>query len=305
MKKQVYIVTRLFNVHDRIAALELCERLCMHINKGELKGIDTCFLPYRDSNEKVKDKVEKTYEIFKMDCESIRDSVALVGYLDGPTYDSGIGFEIGYSFVLGKKIVIMNSDYFCTERNHGEKYSVSALLHSMTKIIHIKECKEKTDYKSSLLGLREEMWNELVKELNKNNDKSNGRVGETVKEYEYYIDPAFSYNEPGREILKKIEDTFKSTSRTYYVGDSEDHINGNQLMNQLQQCEKIIVYSEGFELNIESAIMQGMAYAMNKKIYLYATDNLQLFQSEDFILFKNPMIEHSADKILSSYKELN
>ncbi|MCM1187148.1 MAG: nucleoside 2-deoxyribosyltransferase [Lachnoclostridium sp.] len=304
MKKQIYIVTRLFNVHDRIAALELYERICMHIKKGELIGIDTCYLPYRDSNEKVKDKEEKTYEIFKMDCESIKNSLALVGYLDGPTYDSGIGFEIGYSFVLGKKIVIMNSDYFCSERDRGEKYSVCALLQSIAKTIHVKECKEKTDYKSSLLALREELWEKLVSELNEINDKSDRRINESENGYKYYIDPAFNYNEPGREILKKIELLLKTEGITYYIGNSKDYINGNDLLNRLQQCEKIVVYSEGFELGIESAIMQGMAYAMNKRIYLYATDNLRLFQNEEFILFKNPMIEHSADKILSSYKEL-
>lgn len=139
MKKQVYIVTKLFNVHDRIAALELCNKINELIKNGELIGIDTCFLPYRDSNEKVKDKKNKTYEIFKMDCKSIRDSVALIGYLDGPTYDSGIGFEIGYSYVLGKKIVIMSSDYFFVERDSDINYSVCALLQSMAKVIHIRE----------------------------------------------------------------------------------------------------------------------------------------------------------------------
>ena len=88
-----------------------------------------------------------------MDCESVRNSVALVGYLDGPNYDSGIGFEIGYAYVLEKKIIIMNSDYFFVERDSNGRYSICSLLQSMIRVIHIRENIGNMDYKEGLFQL--------------------------------------------------------------------------------------------------------------------------------------------------------
>ena len=127
--KQIYILTKLFNVHDRLSSLYLCDKIDGWINSGELQGFTKCFLPYRDSNEKVKGKENQTLEIFKMDCATVKESALLIGYFDGPNYDSGIGFEIGFAYAQSKPIILLSSDYFeiASNSDTNKRSSASAL----------------------------------------------------------------------------------------------------------------------------------------------------------------------------------
>lgn len=304
MKSQIYIFTRLFNVHDRINALQLCEKIEKGIQVGEINKKYLCYLPYRDSNEKVKEKKNKTYEIFRMDCEAISHSDLLVGYLDGPVYDSGIGFELGYAYVLGKKILVMSSDYFYTCRNSEEMNSVCSLLESISTVIHIRDVDAKLEYKDGLLHLRNLLWEKMIVEINNMTARQPCFVPGNEIKYEYFIDAAFGEHEPGREVLEKIIQLLSNKDISYYVGERQDYINGENLIKSIKKCKNVIVYSDSFELNIESSIMQGIAYALNKNVILYASDRLSLYQNKDFILNKNPMIEHSANKVVSTYKEI-
>lgn len=305
MNKQIYILTKLYNVNDRIMSLELCDFLDDKIKKNVLPDFNLCFLPYRDSNEKVKDLHNKTLEIFKMDCESINNSDVILGFVDGPTYDSGICFEIGYAYAKGIPIILLTSDYFKILEN-GMLHSISSLASSAAKIIHIrKNTKDNLSYRNSLNDIQQQMYRTLLSELNNKSlyKKKQIPVSQEIK-YNYLIDNNFVSSELGKLALEKIINILENRKLSYYICSNNDMTNINNVVEKIKQSERVLLLVDGFEANINTSIVQGLAYGLRKNIILYSSTITFLFQDEEFILYKNPMIEHSATKIISSLNEL-
>ena len=102
----IYILTRLYNIHDKLRACTL-ERTITELLGPEV----TCYMPYRDSEED-KIPVEQWREtIFRYDLSALRRADLLLGYWDGPAFDEGIGFEIGCALAWDKKAVVLNTDF--------------------------------------------------------------------------------------------------------------------------------------------------------------------------------------------------
>lgn len=306
---QIYILTKLFNVHDRLTSLYLCNKLDEWIISGELQDFTKCFLPYRDSNEKVKGKDNQTFEIFKMDCETVRESELLIGYFDGPNYDSGIGFEIGFAYAQNKPIILLSSDYFeiALDSNIENRNSISALTASVANIIHLKDSRnECNDYGLNLLAFKEELNKQLIKMLKtkqyKNNLVDNKDFSESS--FDIFIDYNFAKTESSRLVLKEVFSHIQSYGITYYIATEEDYRCAHKVINKLQCAKMVLIYGDScFDFGVDSTIVQGMAFALNKEIVLFSSEDMCLYQSDDFILYKNPMIEHSA-KIVRSIAEL-
>lgn len=305
MKKQIYILTKLYNVNDRIMSLELCNFLDEQIHKEALIGFDSCFLPYRDSNEKVKDLDNKTFEIFKMDCQSIHNADVILGYVDGPTYDSGICFEIGYAYTQSIPIILLTTDYFKLFKNN-KLHSISPLASTAAKIIHIRNSsKNGLSYSNALKEIQNQLFEELLSELNNKNIYEREKVvfPEEIK-YDYLIDNRFSNSEVGRMALKKIEKILENKKLSYYICYDNDTKDINSIAEKVCQSKNVLLFGEEYEMNTDTCIIQGLAYGLKRNIILYSSTRTMLFQDEEFILYKNPMIEHSATRIITSLAEL-
>ena len=304
MNKQIYILTKLYNINDRIMSLELCNFLDEQIHREALKGFNSCFLPYRDSNEKVKDLKDKTFEIFKMDCQSISNADVILGYVDGPTYDSGICFEIGYAYTKNVPIILLTSDYFKLLKN-GKLYSISSLASTAAKIIHIRNnSRDDLSYSDSLKDIQSQLYNSLLSELNNKSiyERKTAVYPEGIK-YDYLIDNRFNNSEIGRIALKKIIKILENKKLSYYICYDNDVNNINSIAEKVFQSKNVLLWGDDYEMNIDTCITQGLAYGLEKNIILYSSDKTSLFQDEEFILYKNPMIEHSATRIISSIEE--
>lgn len=305
MNKHIYILTKLYNVNDRIMSLELCNFLDEQINKEALRGFDPCFLPYRDSNEKVMDLDNKTLEIFKMDCQSIINADVILGYVDGPTYDSGICFEIGYAYTQSIPIILLTSDYFKLFKN-DKLYSISPLASTAAKIIHIRNSSENgLSYSNALKDIQNQLFEELLSELNNKNIYEREKVvfPEEIK-YDYLIDNRFSNSEVGRMALKRIEKILENKKLSYYICYDNDAKDINSIAEKVCQSKNVLLFGEEYEMNADTCIIQGLAYGLKRNIILYSSTRTMLFQDEEFILYKNPMIEHSATRIITSLAEL-
>ncbi|MCL2355265.1 MAG: nucleoside 2-deoxyribosyltransferase [Oscillospiraceae bacterium] len=305
--KQIYIITKLFNVHDRLSSLYLSDKIDEWIKSGKLQEFKKCFLPYRDSNEKVKGKENQTFEIFKMDCATMRESALIIGYFDGPNYDSGIGFEIGYAYVLNKPIILLSSDYFeiALSSDTNMRHSISALTTSIANIIHIKDSNNHNDnYGKNLLSFREELNKQLLmllesEQYEKTNTKDNNNVCREAT-FDILIDYNFTKTESSRLVLKQIISRLCSQGITYYIATDDDYECATRIFYKLQCTKNILIYGDScFDLGVDSAIIQGMAFALSKKVILFSSENICLYQSDKFILYKNPMIEHSAKTVCS------
>lgn len=303
--KQIYILTKLFNVHDRLSSLYLCDKIDGWINSGELQGFTKCFLPYRDSNEKVKGKENQTLEIFKMDCATVKESALLIGYFDGPNYDSGIGFEIGFAYAQSKPIILLSSDYFeiASNSDTNKRSSASALTASVANIIHLKDFQnECDDYGLNLLAFKEELNKQLIIMLKTERYKYNFSYGNIFEEpnFNVFIDYNFTKTESSRLVLKQMLSHIQSKGVTYYIATEGDYGCAQKVINKVLCAKMVLIYGDScFDFGLDSTIVQGMAFALNKKIVLFSSEDMCLYQSNEFILYKNPMIEHSA-KIVHS-----
>jgi nucleoside 2-deoxyribosyltransferase len=115
----IYILTRLYNIHDRLRACSL-ERSIIDLLESEVN----CYMPYRDSEED-KIPVEQWSEtIFRYDLSALRSADLLLGYWDGPAFDEGIAFEIGCALAWGKKVVVLNTDFLRYHLRGEDVYDV-------------------------------------------------------------------------------------------------------------------------------------------------------------------------------------
>lgn len=306
MKKIIYVLTKLFNINDRKAGLRLNNILCEWINKKELFDYEECFLPYRDSNEKVKGMKNKTLEIFKMDCRTIENASALVGYCDGPIYDSGIGFEIGYALVNAVPVILLTTDYFYVEIEN-RTFSISPLAEKITTIIHERENpKFKGDYKEGLSDVEDRVLGRLKKELNVISKSCNNiyDISPALNRKKVYIDISFKLNEMHKKFLEELKLFLYDSNISYYIASSTDIDTNLQYLNG---CKIVLIWGDEFDFNFDSAIIQGISYGLKKNIILYSSSPTRYYQCNDFILYKNPMIEHSAKIVFDKtqlYKEI-
>lgn len=92
MSDQIYIAGALFTPAQR-ARLEEIESVCRSV------GLET-YLPHRDAG--LFDRDDSTPEaVFKQDMEAVDDSDYLLTVLNGPPFDSGTAWELGYAHARG------------------------------------------------------------------------------------------------------------------------------------------------------------------------------------------------------------
>lgn len=306
MRNVIYILTKLFNVNDRKASLRLNNIICRWIEEGELSSFEKCFLPYRDSNDQVKNLKNKTFEIFKMDCQTIKNAKILVGYCDGPSYDSGIGFEIGYAATRNIRAILLTTDYFYIE-TENQFYSISPLAEKIANIIHIRENPEFIgNYEEGLYDIENRLLKKLQKGLMTVEEPERNilEVIEMSCQKHVYIDYSFCLNEIRRGSLVELENFLKKNNISYYIA-SETDVDIN--LGYLMKCNLVLIWADEFDFYFDSAITQGIAYGWEKRILLYSSTKIKYFQLHDFILYKNPMIEYSAQLISNKeqlYKEI-
>ena len=305
--KKIYIFTKLFNVNDRMTSLELCKVIDQWIEEGSIgKKYAPCFLPYRDSNELVKSAANQTLEIFQKDCECIRNAAVLVGYLDGPIYDSGIGFELGYAYTFGIPIVILTSDYFYI-KNNTNKYSVSCIASQIAHVIHIREANlDVNNYEQGLQNIKKQMFDRLQKQLNvalamNNRDRQNKYM---EKDIDLLIDPAFLKYEGTKNAISVCIEFLHEKGKKVVVLPEGHCSDVKQIEIYLKRSRAVCIYGENFDFSVDSAILQGMAYGMKIEIWLYFSYEEELYKDDDFILNKNPMIFYSAKKHLHTISQV-
>lgn len=100
----LYLMTRLYNTYDKRRACEL-ERVLLESNNNF-----SAYMPYRDTSE---DQITGDWkqEIFSRDIQELDRCDLAIGYWDGPAFDEGIGFEIGYAIAKNKGVIILNDDF--------------------------------------------------------------------------------------------------------------------------------------------------------------------------------------------------
>lgn len=302
---RIYIATQLYNIHDRLTSLSLCNNINGWIDTGILPDLEHCFLPYRDSNGQIpSDAPDLGQAIFDIDIKNVKASLGIACYIDGPTYDSGMGIELGFAYSLGLPLFLMTTDYFHQSVNDSKKfYSISKFVeHVATNVIHITEnTRPINDYENACLEIRYQALEQLQAAMLDRIGQPNVPLKKLKEKYDFYIDPNFKYTEGGRCILDSITAALSNAGKSYVIGDNQGDIAAD--LKKLRSSSQVIFYADNFDYDIDSTIMQGISYGLGIDVILYSSGEKR-YQNGDFIFHKNPMNLYSAKAVAKNTAEL-
>ena len=206
MSSKLYIQNRLYNVNDRLIALDLYERIEKWIEDGVLVDMESSFLPFKSSNN---NSCGGEAGIFQMDRQALEECAGVVGYFDGWTYDPGCAFEIGCGYAWGYPIHLITTDIFQSSvGNSAEYYHASKLVEHISTMVAVSDLNQDiSDYRER----NTDVLNRAIEEFKQNliidfgePRKASEKIGALPIEYDYYIDPNFKYYEPARMVLEQI-----------------------------------------------------------------------------------------------------
>lgn len=307
MPRKLYCETRLYNVNDRIASLNLVDAIDSWIDEGLLGEMDHCFLPYRD-NPIPPGTVDIGKKIFDMDVEELYACDGVVGNFDGPHYDSGCAFEVGLGFALGYPVNLTVTDYYrwSVGDDHQHFYCGSKLLEHVADLVLVpRQDMSIPDYRARTMDQIQRSYDGLKAKLIE--DFAAVRTPVPLKalpvEHDYYIDPNFKYTESGEWLLSAIKAAIGQSGRTYVVGDNQGDIAVD--LERLCRSGQAIFFADPFEPNVDTSILQGIAFGIGRKPVVY-TGNRQWYDggAQAGAACRGVMINNSAEKVVYSIKEL-
>lgn len=245
------------------------------------------FLPYRDDAGASSEE-----EIFVNDVANMDNSVGVIGYFDGGTYDSGCAWEVGYAWALGMPVHLVTTDFLIwAAGNSSEFYPISKLMNYVAKVVSV------SDSDASISNYREQTNDIIKRALQILQQNLIADFGTTINpavpvtplsiEYDYYLDPNFMYTEPSRGLLEKIKDAIINAGKTFIVGDNMNDIATD--IDKLRKSRQAIFYSDTFEPNVDTGIMNGIAYALGQQLIIYCSKQ-QKYQSALATDYLNLMI---------------
>ena len=281
----IYLLTRLYNMDDKIRACLLEEKLKENFPCST-------YMPYRDSREEEIDKENWKDEIFKIDIEEIDKSDLLIGFLDGPEFDEGVGFEIGYAIAKGKKVIIVNSDFISYSRR---KSVISKLPDNLLKILNIK-------WINYSPNINPEKFCESLKD---NRENMLNKIMLAVKE-KLYSKETFIFNEMFHSIEKDSGKTFVEIGNSYiyyrlFSNKKGYIVSKRQREFSIDSCRedlrnlltsgRVFVVSNGPEMFLGSAIICGISYALGIPFYIIDDRLIYLSGMYGHLMKTNLMID--------------
>lgn len=300
MANQLYNQCRVYCAPWRLDALNLNDIIDQWIDDGLLPPLIHTFLPYRDDAGASSEE-----EIFVNDVANMDNSVGVVGYFDGGTYDSGCAWEVGYAWALGMPVHLITTDFLLwAAGNSTEFYPISKLTNYVANVVSV------SDSDVSISNYREQTNDIIKRALQIFQQNLIADFGTAITpalpitslpiEYDYYLDPNFMYTEPYRGLLEKIKDAISNAGKTFIVGDNMSDIATD--IDNLRKSRQAIFYSDTFEPNVDTGIMNGIAYALGQQSIIYCSKQ-QKYQSALATDYLNLMITWSST-VAHSFAEL-
>jgi len=300
-KKFVYFASKLFSPSDRLITLKMSESLC----GVPFLSDANFFIPYRDSNEKVDEYGDVAKNIFNADIKSLLLSDMLICRIDGLSYDSGVGFEIGFCFGKQIPIVVFSLDFYDSSVN-SKKIAYSPML---SEIAHCPKFQYSPSnpcgYKDQLKENIEQFLSFINKELSspvyyypkylfdfsiRNNNK-----------YDVFIDFSGLKYEWCKILIDKVNYAFSDSKISFWVS-SRYHNNYTSSEDIESLCSSMIYFIclDESEPNFDSSIIEGLAYSMNKYIVGYESQQVIRYVENKQKMGINLMNEKSCNYIASS-----
>ena len=283
---RIYLLTRLYNIDDKI-------RACLLEQKLKENFSCSVYMPYRDSREEEINKQNWKEEIFRIDIEEINSDL-LIGFLDGPEFDEGVGFEIGYAITLGKKVILINSDFISYSPFYKTELD-STLPDNLLKMLDIKWINYFPDinfdtFCNSLKENREDMLERImlavIEEIFSKKTSTLDKIIRGIKR-----DSAKTFVEIGNSYIYY---RFFSNKKSYIVSKRQWDFSIDACMEDLEnflKSEKVFVISNGPEMFLGTAIICGISYALEIPFYIIDDRLIYLSGMHNQLMKTNLMID--------------
>jgi len=268
--KKIYLITHLYNIDDKLRTCKLESFLKENFDVE-------IYMPYRDSKEENIDKNIWKQEIFYQDIKALNEADIILGYVDGPDFDEGIGFEIGYARTIGKTVIILNSDFIKYRINGKISNKIDPLIDFLgIKFFQIKYsldfenfCKSLEEKYSQLLNLVDLDCKGNILNLKKLKEKNDYFIETGNEKFFYYM----FYN--------------SNISQRLYTFDAKEDL------NNLLTSKKVYIYSNGMQMHFGSAIIVGICYAL--KIPFFIINDRLIYIKGKELMKANLMIDVACE----------
>lgn len=304
MSSKLYIQNRLYNVNNRLAALDLYEKIEKWMEEGVLTDMESSYLPFKSTNNS---SCDGEGGIFEMDEQALASCGGVVGYFDGWTYDPGCAFEIGCGYAWGYPIHLITTDiYKSSVGNSTEYYHASKLVEYMAKVVSVSDLNQNiSDYRErnmDVLNRATELFRKNLVEDFGTPRPSPVKIEGLPIVYDYYIDPNFKYSEPARMILDRIVKAIETAGKTYIIGDNQGDISAE--LERVRKSGQGIFYFDVAEPNVDSGVLQGFSFGLGRKPLVYASNQQRIWMSGKWAIQLNTMNYWCAEKVATSVEEL-
>lgn len=334
-EKIVYIATRLFNIHDKMAGNTLEQKVyeilksCAY-EEGRILQVYPLYLPFRDTNEDQLLGCDNAFQIiYDADIDRLEHLHSLIAYLDDPTKDDGICMEIGYAFANNVPIILLSSDvqYYRIDRKLA--YHSDPIIHRIiAEYIYMPEIPSSKYEISSDCRKMELIAQEYEERLKQAEDNILGKltpiISKLYKDYDSCIPAPINSELPHKNVCidilgeryewtkiieKQIVDSLEKRGITYYCTDrfsSKEEcviVRGENDIKKLLSSDILAVCVDGTETDAGAAALIGMAKKMRKTIILYYSSNCDILEGDSSCL-RNLMIELSANFICATYNDV-
>lgn len=301
--KNVYLAGKLFSFFDRACMLDVCKQIESIQNYSKYK----VYLPYRDSNLVVSNQGDIARNIFLNDVRQLDITDIFVGKIDGMAYDSGIGFEVGYS--LGKKIpiVVFSTDFYDTAIL-DKKISFSPVINE------IANCFKYDFYENCDLGYEEILRKNIVNfyDYIKKMMQDSSILPYELPEASVSSDQSIIFVDffgCQYEWARKMSEIIRINliNKGYKVYISDRYINSADVINDIKMImssKYVITCLDGMEPDFDTCILQGFAYSLGKTILGYETSAVKRFVEGKQKMCVNLMNEHSCTQIFHSLDDI-
>ena len=292
---KIYFATKLYNAYDKLRTLRLEEYLIKRLPKLET------YMPYRDSDE---ENITKNWKqtIFQRDISEINSSDFVIGYWDGPCFDEGVGFEIGYALMKGKRVIILNDDFLSYGSSSTNPFKFSDPIISLFGLelidVRFNMYSSKSygyDLEEAIVLALEKVYELVIQEhtINIYNCNDNSYASECRK---YYFETGSSLS-----IFNKVNNICSISS---------DHTCSNRFLDfavtsakqdfaKALKAEKLFAVAYNIELAPGTSILCGMRYASELPYYIITDKKYSSYSMTGEMMPTNLMVDMGSGGYIS------
>ena len=300
---KIYLATKLFSFFDRLVSVQMYNAIS---NTESLREADI-YLPFKDSNMKVSNDGNVAYNIFIADIKNLQNADIFICRLDGLSFDAGVGFELGFCFAMNIPTFVFTTDYVDSKLD-DRKFFISPITDKVSYCFKYEyQYQKQWEYEKELI-YNSERFSAFVQ-----NKFSNGLFRNKysfcpdIKDgsIDIFIDICGCHYEWNQFVISEILEKLGSMKITYWISNRycPDYSFQDDI-NALCSCKLVLICLDENEPNLDSCILQGIAYFQGKEIIGYESNKVLYYLKDKQQMGVNLMVEQACSYIASSLEEV-